>query len=98
MGYFSPCRNKIPGAERGGVGRRTLQKGVFLFGSHFKTIVHHTRESKVVELEAAGHVESTTRKQTEMKPGVCFAFSFLFSSVPWMMLSMLRVIFPLLLA
>lgn len=70
---------------------------MFIFGSHFNTIVRHTRESRVAELEAAGHVVSTTRKQTEMEPGVHFAFPFLFSPAPWTIPSMLRVIFPLLL-
>ena len=63
------------------LGGRPLRKEGFIFGSQFKTIVHHTIESKVVELEAAGHDVSTTRKQTEMKPGVHFAFPFLFSPV-----------------
>jgi hypothetical protein len=40
------------------------KEGKFLFGSQFGDTVHHCREkSRQQELEAAGHIVSTVRKQ-----------------------------------
>lgn len=67
---FSYCYAKIPQ-------QRQLKGKGFYFGSLFKDIVHHVRESWWQEHEAASQVACAVSKQRVMNVGVSFLVSML---------------------
>lgn len=65
LSHFPYCCAKMPQQKQ------LKGKGVY-FGSQFKDIVHHVRESWWQEHEAASQVACAVSKQREMSTGVSF--------------------------